>query len=356
MVHILVSQYCTSHSLRKHSARPFVMDLYVTAKRLWILCSLLSTVLATGGQLKLEDIERDTLNSESYVQQQQQNQAKNFQELPPPQYFVTPRPETFTGPHQFAPDARQFNVQPQPQDVLQSTPLQFLQELAAGAQQQQQYPYVPDNSVQQYTPQYYTQSPPQQQQAQKYLYVPQNPPQNGLKLGIQYADPNTEYLRNPQIHSTLLKQHETSHNLAGLIQRTAYTNVLPPNYRQPAPQTYRLSGLAAQQYVNQNVYVLPQPTATRTLQPAHPLYQRTNQLLAQQRFLVPGFTYRGATAPVYEQQQTQQSIANVVYEKKQPQSLLDSYVPSVLQIEYYKQLQQQQQNALPTEVKTSANY
>lgn len=282
-------------------------------------------------------------------------------------------------------------------------------------EQQFQYQFPSEESILQdpYLHQYFAQSAPQQQyiflqqpQATNQIPVienkPQNPPQNlgGIQY-VQFVDSNTERLRNPQTQTKFLDhQHKSNHNLAGLIQRTAYTNTLPSNYRGPAPQTYRVQG-APLPLVPQNLYVIP-PSGPPPPPPAGNIYQQqepnrqNNQVLGQQRFLIPGIIYaQNQPQPQYqnvpyqlppqpqppqyrlkqqqpqfqipqpqyqpqkpsfnEQQQTQQSIANVVYEKREPKSLLDSYVPSVLQIQYYKELQQQQQNnnALRSEAKPS---
>lgn len=304
-------------------------------------------------QIRLEDIERDNLLSEKQIKQQQQLKQQHLQYLQPnagqhvPQHVAQhvaqqpfiPSPQIL--PQQPAPPQYQQPLTYRyPQVKYQYVPVPVPVQAKTHQYVSPQQLYVQNDK---YTPQYQFQyvAQPTQNYPQNYLYIqPVVAPSNHIPniaqpKGVQYVmflEPNQGLLRNPNIQKNLLEHTAYTHNLVGLLQRNAHTNVLPQNYR-PAPQQPQ-----PQQ---------PQPTPHQTFSFRPPVQAYYIPQQPQLNIVPSGITY--ANPDKLETQQTQQSITSLAFaEKRQPTSLLDSYIPSVLQIQYYKQLQEAQSpNSIP---------
>ncbi|XP_063926026.1 uncharacterized protein LOC135139620 [Zophobas morio] len=196
------------------------------------------------------------------------------------------------------------------------------------ARQQPKYvQYVPPPAPQQqYTP------PPQQYSVpQQYYYQPTNQPtlydqyanlqyvSDNSVAQQQYYTPQYVYLQQYSAPSTAV---QSVVDPKGGIQYVMYV----PQYAPKAEQTQNYESVI---YANdQQSFVLPE----------------TQYVASQQPEVTPSIKYVPEKTPVYKQE--------VPIFKQEPKSLLDSYVPSILQVQYYKQQQAQAQaNAIQQSLK-----
>lgn len=302
---------------------------------LLIFC-LIALTWAEDKQIKLEDIERDNLVAEK------RNKQTTRPTLPSGNPHYETRPQQFIPSPQVpqSPAPPQYQ-QPQRQQI-QYIPVQYQKPYQYVSPQQ----YVIANERYYPQPSYQIQyvTPPNYNPNQNFVFVQPvvaestQIPKIAHQKGVQYVmflEPNAGILKTPNLHANLGKDEAHTHNLAALLQRNAYTNTLPNNYRGPPPQTQQAQ---------------PTPHQTYSFQP--PFYfAPQNQQVFQQQYVVPNFAFKPPQRN-FETQQAQSSIASVaVVPKRQPTSLLDSYIPSVLQLQYYKQLQEAASNNVPQVVK-----
>ncbi|XP_017773750.1 PREDICTED: protein transport protein SEC24-like [Nicrophorus vespilloides] len=287
-------------------------------------------VAAREKQIKLEDIERDNLQSERKTKEVKQYLSRPqatptpkmqygfvpikapvnyipqaYQEQPQQQYYLAPQaytqPQTFPGPP----------AQPQPYGQTR-TPYQYQPQYSEGYRPQTRYEqvqyvqpgvqYVVDNQIQQTT------------QAQKYYQVPQYyyvQPYQAASNNIQSV---TDSKGNVQYVMYVPASYLKDQNYASLTQPQQYAT---------QPEQYATQ---PEQYATQ-----PQQYAT---QPEQPQPQQEVQYQSEQK-------YQYQPEP---QIQTQPKYTQIQYTEKpkyskHPKSLLDSYVPSVLQYQFYKQHQ-----------------
>lgn len=308
--------------------------------------------MAEDKQIKLEDIERDNLASEK-SSKQPQPQIRGQPGGNPPQYNTAPqqfKPSFQIPQAPAAPQYQQALPKTLPQQNFQYLPVQYQSAKPQYVLPQQ---YLVENNKGYLPQQYYqvqylsqaTQNYPaiQSYPQQNYIYVQpeasstnqiqQIAPQNGVQY-VMFLEPNVEYLKNPHVQANIAKNDAHTHNLVGLLQRNAYTNTIPQNYRAPLPQPIQT----------------PQPTPHQTFsfQPPNFPVPQTHQgpqynIVPQQQYIIPGLSYTKNQGGDFDPHQGQQSVTSLSFiGKRQPTSLLDSYIPSVLQLQYYKQLQEGQ--------------
>lgn len=290
-------------------------------------------------KINLEDIERDNLKSErkvkqeskvitssSYTQQVPASQAAkpvsaplqyNFLPLKTPQNYVQqqytqsqqyPAPVQQYVPQQYT-TQQYYTLQPPVQQIRQYKQQQYVEQPTQQYQYQQyeNVPLVTDNSIAQ-QPAYYM---------QRYVYVQPYPAASTSVQSVVDPKGNVQYVMYIPT-PTYVTPNAKSENT--LQETQEYVNVVPQGYSNYAAQSYETP--ADNQYVQ---YV------TEDTRPSDVQYVKATQELE---------------APKYAQQE-------YVSPKKAPKSLLDSYVPSYLQIQYYKQ-QQVQENAIRESEKASA--
>lgn len=286
----------------------------------------------------MEDIERDNLVAEKNLKQTSriQHPLGPTYETRPQQFIASPQLPTQPAPIQYQAPLRQATQQYQyqyqkPQQY--SAPQQYLV-------QNEKYYSQPTYQVQ------YV-APPQQQQSFYFLQPVTSPQtqmnskvsgQKGPLQVIMLLDPNQAVLRNPHVQANLLKEDAHTHNLAGLLQKNAYTNHINQNFQIPQRQVPPVQPQGAPQasfgFQNPNLFYLQQPQTQYYMVPISSFYP---QNFKQHRSF---------------EQQTQQSLQNVaILPRRQPTSLLDSYIPSALQIQYLKQLQEAASQHVPQVVK-----
>lgn len=256
-------------------------------KRL-VLLVIIGACMAAEKQIGLEDIERDNLISEKQIKH------PGVQASHQPQPFIP---------------SQQIPVRHQPQQLV--VPRQYIL-----AHPQYQIQYVPQHQPQPQQRVIYVQSP----------IIKQPPVQYVMLVNPNEAYKN-QHVQNGIHHDPHNSQH--THNLVGLLQRNAYTNSVSNNFRPPLPP--------------------PQPVPQQQPPTPHQLYSfrpgpGTPLPFVVQQYAIPGITYAHPRQGSQDGQQAQQSVATVALAPavRQPTSLLDSYVPSVLQLQYYRQLQEAQ--------------
>lgn len=266
-------------------------------------------------QVNLEDIENENVANERTSHQIPRPSPKE-QQVPPNQY-VSPQPTTpevqygfkpmkmqpqYVQQHQYLPQ-QQYALQPQyftyqqPQTPAHYTRIQhYLQQPEPSQYQRLQPPqpsYITDNQLgqesyqQYYTPQYvYLQQYPSASTSIQTVVDP--------KGGVQYV----MYLHPQYIQSNKIQETQ---GIEALLQ--------------PQNQIYESQGKQEQEI--QYVEIQPQAQVEPQIQ-----YVRPPPLARK----IPKYNFEN---PKYE-----------------PKSLLDSYVPSLLQVQYFKQEQQARSNAL----------
>lgn len=375
-------------------------------KYLPILFCLLGVVVCLNDkQIKLEDIENDNLASERRTKQdykgftkplyQQQNYQQTTQQYAPKmQYGFRPMKSPF--PHnyktqtqtqiqyvpqqqyKYLPEATKFGTQ------YTTLPIQYATQTETGqyttqAQATQYIPptkqFIPETPVQyktqaqatkqylpgaatQYTTQYvsYPQASQQYESQQYYQQYENLPYVVGNQLNQLYPT-YQQYTPAPQYYYT---QQQATNNIQSVVDpktgQVQYFMYLPTPYYSPEvaadtndieqPQTYANVDTA------QN-YVVP---STQEVQ-----YQYVNDQQPQKYTMVqylPQTSVKETQGlqqiPQVHAQQLQQvpKVEPSAYvPKREPQSLLESYVPSILQYQYYKQ-QQAKINAIQQSLKT----
>lgn len=368
-----------------------------------VLCCALSCVLAIDNKkISLEDIERDNLKSNKETTPKAPGSPTNFGFVPPiktandyakqpsnqylqppyvpPQSYTTQTQQQYITPPQQQSFPQQYTTVQQyvaPQKYQQQvsspqyvTPQQYLspqqyttaQQYAAPQQyyyqqgqgnQYQQYEnvqYITDNSIaQQPQQQYYT---PQYVYLQQYT-APSTPVQTVVdpKSGLQYVMyvptyvPKGEQTQNYETTVAYVDPKATQPEQA-YVQNTQYVSVpqVTPSiqYAEETPK-----------YVQSNIQA-----ATPSIRYAEetPKYVQSNIEAA-----APSIKYAEENNPKYVQSHVQATSSLRYAEEKprlfftskqEPKSLLDSYIPSILQIQYYKQ-QQARANALQQSLKVA---
>ncbi|XP_044254391.1 uncharacterized protein LOC123004926 [Tribolium madens] len=257
-----------------------------------VLCCVLASVVGKEKKISLEDIERDNLKITGKVAR-----------APPKIPVASPTDYGFVPTKTVADYARQ-----QPKYV-QYVPQTYSQPAQQYTPPSQQYATVP----QQY---YYQQQQPVNhqnpyQQYENVQYVTDN---SIAQAQQQYYTPQYVYLQQYSAPSTAI---QSVVDPKGGIQYVMYV----PSYVPKAEQTQNYENVV---YTNdQQAYVVPETQYVQTQQ------------------VTPAIKY----APQPQAEKTQQ-----VFTKSEPKSLLDSYVPSILQVQYYKQ-QQSQANAIQQSLK-----
>ncbi|XP_022903012.2 GATA zinc finger domain-containing protein 10-like [Onthophagus taurus] len=277
-------------------------DSSFNMKSLILLCCFFTVVIAEK-QLKLEDIERDNLASERENKEQKSTlkfSPKYSQPYNPPS-FRSSQPNNFG----FTP------INDKPKLQFQSTKIQ--QEIHQENQQENQ-----QEQIQYSPPQYYYQQQPQIQ--------PQPQPQP--QIINQYPYEQTPYIIDNQINTPqyVYLQPSSSNNIQMVVDskgQVKYFMYVPVPY---VKQDSQYNNVGPQIFTQEAEY---QAQNSNSQYENQPQFSETPQ-----------------------QPQLQQQISYVPVEKTQytpkgePQSLLDSYVPSVLQYQYYKQQEQQGLNSL----------
>lgn len=290
---------------------------------------------AKDKKINLEDIERDNLKSERKAKQESKviTSSSYTQQVPPtqtPKLLSTPQQYNFlplktvqnyaqqpqyTQNQQYPTPVQQYIPQqytPQQYYTLQPPAQQFRQykqqyvEQPAQYQQYENVPLITDNSITQ-QPAYYM---------QRYVYVQPYPAASTSVQSVVDPKANVQYVMYipTPAYVTASPKGENA-----LQETQEYVNVIPQGYSNYVTQPYETP--ADNQYVQ---YV------TEDTKPSDVQYVKPQELEGQK----------------YVQQE-------YVTPKKAPKSLLDSYVPSYLQIQYYKQ-QQAQDNAIRESEKVSA--
>lgn len=302
-------------------------------KRLILIFCLIAQAFAIDKQIKLEDIERDNLAAEK--QRKHSRMQTGTFDTRPQQFIPSPQLPSSPAPPQFHNALRS--------QQLQFVPINYQKPPYAAPQQylipnEKYYNQQPSYQFQYVTPQTQNVAPNQNFVFVQPITAETNQvPKFVQQKNVQYLmilDPNVHILRNPHVQANLLKEDAHQHNLAGLLQKNAYTNSIPQNYRAPAPaqpvQPAQPTPLQNFGFQSQQPYYFVQPT---------PQFQ----------YMFPTFA-----PPKYQrfEQQVQSSIPSLsVAPKRQPTSLLDSYIPSAVQIQYLKQLQEAASHSVPQIVK-----
>lgn len=303
--------------------------------RLLLMFCFIALSHAAEKQIKLEDIEKDNLAAERRTKHRMQ----------PRMHLLNIQYDT--RPQQFS-QASQVPSSPAPAQYHSPPKTQHVHYLSVNYQKPpyaapQQYIQPADKYTQYSQPSYqiqYVAPPTHPSPPQSYIFIqPITADSNQMaklahQKNIQFfmvLDPNSHYLKNPHVQASLLKEDAHQHNLAGLLQRNAYTNSIPQNYRPPTQQPQ-----------------IQQPSSSQqTFGFQHPMYFLPQNQPYQ--FMVP--SYVGKQQRGYEQQGAASITSLSVVPKRQPTSLLDSYIPSVLQIQYLKHLQESASNTVPQIVK-----
>lgn len=315
---------------------------------------------AKDKKINLEDIERDNLKSErkakqeskvitssSYTQQVPNTQtanpiaaplqynflplktAQNYaqqQQYSPQQYSVRPSPAQQYVPQQYTSTPQQQYTPPQQYYTTYQPTVQFRQykqqyvEQPTHYQQYENVPLITDNSIAQQQPAYYT---------PRYVYVQPIPAASTSVQSVVDPKARIQYVMYIPTPAYVTASNPKSEN--ALQESQEYVNIVPQTYvnypSQQQEQEYETAAVDDNQYTQYDVQDAAKSAGVQ--------YVKASQEPEEQRYVSPEY----------------------VTPKKQPKSLLDSYVPSYLQVQYYKQQQQQQQfqaNAIPEQGKTSA--
>lgn len=300
-----------------------------------------SASLAREKKIELEDIERDNLKSERKAKQESKSIAS-------PSYTQSTPSTSLKAPSVSASLHYGFRPLKTPEAYVQRqqyTPVQYVPQYSNREPQkfvdpQQQYPTATYAQQQQYvTYQPATEASPaayQQYLARKPQYVEQN--QYQQYENVQYVTDNslgqatyyTPQYVYVQPYPAASNNVQSVVDPKGAVQYVMYiptpAYVVRPSATKAAPE---------QEYVN----VVPQDYPAQ--------YENTDSQYVQ--YVTPDVQEEPkASVPIPTPQVPSQkyAIKEYVSPKKEPKSLLDSYVPSYLQVQYYKQ-QQAQSNSIP---------
>ncbi|KYB28055.1 hypothetical protein TcasGA2_TC008236 [Tribolium castaneum] len=206
------------------------------------------------------------------------------------------------------------------------------------------YGFVPTKTVTDYARQQpkYVQYVPQTYAQPAQQYTP--PPQQYATVPQQYYYQQQQSVQNPyQQYENV--QYVTDNSIAQ-AQQQYYTPQYVYLQQYTAPSTAIQSVVDPKGGIQYVMYVVPKAEQTQNYE--NVVYTNSNE---QQQYVVPQTQY------VQTQQVTpeikyapQPEKPQQLFTKSEPKSLLDSYVPSILQVQYYKQ-QQAQANAIQHSLK-----
>lgn len=348
---------------------------FLLQKSLVVLCWVIATVLAVGEkQLKLEDIERENIANEKKVKVQKQSKAKlstptlqSFQKVISPsrlEYGFSPlkAAQKYTPQPQQQAEVSQAFQYAYPQYTTQySTPLTYTQFPQYQYQQYENIPFVADNQLVQSA-----KSDHQQYYGQQLIYIqPTVAPTNNIQMVV---DANGKakyymYIPNQYYNNEGTDINDPIKNIQVQTIPPTYNNVGPqiftrePDYQQlpqnehqyitqpqlpPQPVTHPIQYVEPTPRAPQQIqYISPTPAAPQQIQyiSSKPVSLRNTQFVSPTPTQEP-FVPSPQVTP-------QTLISKSQYTSKgEPQSLLDSYVPSILQLQYYKQQQEAQINSI----------
>ncbi|XP_044731303.1 bromodomain-containing protein DDB_G0280777-like [Chrysoperla carnea] len=342
-------------------------------KRLLLISCFIGTLIVAERQINLEDIERDNLASEKQTanqeasQKQEQLPQQQPQDVQPPTFLPLPHQQQQYIPASPPP----INYYSRPQEIIQQTP-QFIsppsphqqenyyrrpQPQATYSPQAQYSPqelaeYITDNHLKlgpvpnqqripAQIPQYYQNQQPslQHPNLQQFFLLPQlsyNPYSNNQQKtdGIQYV----MYLQ-PAAAASFLAPQTHIPNLNAIPHIMSLT-ALPRLYTQQGKSP--MFSVQPQQFQPEQQEIRFQPQRKLVIQPEirlmtiqAPAAHEKQILLLKPKPQVPQ-PEQYIVVPQPQEPQQQQI-------KSYPKSLLDSYVPSVLQLQYLKEQQLKQQ-------------
>ncbi|GJQ65588.1 hypothetical protein Trydic_g7686 [Trypoxylus dichotomus] len=329
-----------------------------------ILICFTATALAVGEkQLKLDDIERDNLATEKklkhpkpnipkYSQSQLSQQSQKIIPTSQLEYGFTPLKST----QKYLPQQQPQIEIPQPLQYVYpqyTTPTAYAQFPQYQYQQYENIPYVVDNQLLQNS-----KTDQQQYYGQQLVYFqPTISPSNNIQMVIDPKGNIKYYTYVPSQYYSEVKNNDDP-------IKNIQVQTIPPTYNNVGPQIFTREPDYQQLPKNEHQYITqpqlpPQPVtqAIEYIQPTQTIAQQvqyvepTQESFAKTQFIKPTTTQQPFIASQQLIQPTQLPKTQYV-SKGEPQSLLDSYVPSILQLQYYKQQQDAQTNSLGQNPKT----